>query len=742
PFVSSLTGTWITKEQATDRTYWVRQSRMTVQFAEGLAQLHTATRPVLLEVGPSHGLATLAQLQLGPDTIALLAMRHIHTPYDDQQFFYRAIAQLWTQGVPVDWASITDQTGWRVPLPGYPFERERFWVDAPTPQSPRDHPAGTLPQFLGKSRRSTPSDVTPVEEPASTGLLYGVSWRRCMDVGRLDPDVVAACRWIILSDQSALAQELIKALSHYGAEPIVVVPGAEFRRVDTRSFVLALDRKEHYSLLLDAVERAGTPLRIVDFWASLATTANGPTLASTVGIAHGASRSTENIELCVVTCGAFDITGGERLIPRSSCTVAASRTLALELPQISTKIVDLDSVEAEGAGRVQLVRGILSDFTHRCGVNVVGHRGGHRWRQHFEPLTATEIPEPPLRHDGVYVLTGGLGGIGLRIAEHLAQEYQARLILLGQSAAEDQVPAQLRSLGGEVLVRRADVADRVRVQEILQEAQQRFGAIHGIVHAAGVHSGGMVSLLGRDDIVRAFRAKVVGTCTLFDALREIGADPDFVVLFSSLPALFGAPRQACYAAANAFLDAYAGHASRDLGFPTLSINWDRWRGLGMTADDQGFQSLRDFLGAVVTAGIDVDAAMAAFRSCLAAVPLGQVVVSTLPPDELLRTVAAAAPPAAAVLDADTAPWTVSSAVPETSLERDIAAIWEEALGVTGIGLHDNFFQLGGHSLLALQIVQRCKDRLNLTVTVQQLFTTRTVADLVQALTYAVNREGT
>ncbi len=762
PFISSLTGTWITKEQATDPAYWVRQNRMTVQFAEGLTQLHATTQPVLLEVGPSHGLAKLAQFQLGPGAIAFQAMRHRHAAYDDQQFFYRAIAQLWAHGVPVDWPTVTEQTGWRVPLPGYPFERERFWVDAPRARPGQDGSAGTLPRFLAESQETTVVDVTPAadpfidrnrtalpvphiaphsdphsdaEESASTGLLYGVSWRRCVDLMWLDPEAVAAHRWIILSDRSALAQEFAQALSQYGAEPTVVLPGAEFRQVDAMSFVLAPERKEHYDLLLDAVSRTGAPLRIVDFWASLATDADELDLASTIGIAHGASHSAEGIELCVVTCGACAITGGERLIPRSALAVAASRTLALELPQISTKIIDIDPAETEGADRAQLVRGLLADFMHRDGASLVGHRMGHRWLQHFEPLTDSELPEPPLRQGGVYVLTGGLGNIGLRIAEYLAREYRARLVLLGRSASEEQVPAGLRSLGGEILVRRVDVADRVRVKEILQETQQRFGAIHGLVHTAGVlDGGGTVPFLDREDITRALRAKVVGTCALFDALREIGATPDFVTLFSSMASLFGAPGEACYAAASSYLDAFAGYASRDLGIPTVSINWSRWFRLDAAGDAELNQSQ-------VTAGMDIDAVLVAFRSCLAAVPLGRVVVSTIPPDELFHMVFAKATPASAVLDAGTAPQAVDSVASETSLERDIAAIWEETLGVAGVGLNDNFLKLGGDSMLALQVVQRCKDRLNLPVTVQQLLTTRTIAGLAQALASTASQNG-
>lgn len=760
PFVSSLTGTWITREQAIDLTYWVRHTRKTVQFAAGLSQLYTTSRPVLLEVGPSHGLAKFAKLQLGSDTVALPAMRHPHTSYNDQQFFYRAIAQLWTHGVPTDWTSITEQKRWRLPLPGYPFERKRFWIDAPATRFGQDSLPEARPRFLNKSQRSTETDVTPevdhsidpnlsapyidppgnLNESADSELLYGVSWRRCVDVVRLNSDAVTTHRWIILSDLSALAQEFADTLSYYGVQPIVVVPGAEFQQVDAISFVLAPEQKKHYNLLLEAVGRSGMPLRIVDFWTCL-TASKGLDLASTVGVAHGVNHTTEPIELCMVTYGAFEITGSERLIPRSACAVAAGRTLALELPQVSTKIVDLDPAEVEGVHLAKLTRSILADFTQRGEEELIGHRGGHRWLQYFEPLATMNLLNSPLRQRGVYVLIGGLGGVGPHLAEHLIQEYQARLVLVSRSASEKQVPARLNSLGGEVLVRCADVADPIQIKEILQETQKRFGAIHGVIHAAAVRGGGMMPFLERDDIAPALRAKVIGTCVLFDALQEVGAAPDFVVLFSSLTAMFGAPRQVCYSAANAFLDAFAGYASRDLGIPTLSINWDWWRGLAKWNETQNLQDLEDLQGlqgAVMTKGVNVDTAVSAFKSCLAAVPLIQVAVSTLTPNELYEAIVAAAIPVAAVPDAPLR--IVDSAVLETSLERGVTAVWEEALGMASIGLHDNFFELGGDSLLALQIVQRCKDRLNLTMTVQQLFTTRTVAGLVEALKNTISEE--
>jgi phthiocerol/phenolphthiocerol synthesis type-I polyketide synthase E len=704
-------------DEATDPEYWVTHLRTTVRFADGLDYVLAAGRPALVEVGPGTTLATLARQHLpaGSEAVVVSTARHPHEQRDDQEVLLSAVGRLWVSGVDLDLAAVhTGERRIRVPAVQYPFASVPCRLEPPQRPSPR-------------------TDLT--------GLLYGVSWRRCVDVAQPDSDVLAARRWIVLSDCSELAQEFSQALRHHGVAPIVVTPGTEFQRLDATSFVFAPGCKEHYGLLLDAAGRTPTPLCIVDFWVGLCAGDDGPDLASTLGIAHAASHSAEDLKLCVVTRGAFDITGGERLIPRAACAVAASRTLPLELPQISVTIVDLDPAEVEGPNRARLGRDLLADITCRGRPDLLGRRSGHRWLQHFEPLDAAELSGPPLRPGGVYLITGGLGGIGLRVAEHLARAYRARLVLVGRSMSEPPTLAALRGLGAEILLRCADVADRIRLKEVLRETQQRFGVIHGVVHAAGVPGGGMVQFLSPDDVTAALRAKVAGTSALVDILRETGATPDFVVLFSSLAALSGAPGQACYAAANAFLDTFARHASRDLGVPTLSINWDRWRGLGMAADAPRHRS---FQSAAATAGMDGDTAVAKFMTCLAATALGQIVVSTLPPGELCQAIAASVAPTAGRPDDDAVSGTVRSddiTEPRTSLEQNIAAIWGEVLGVAKIGVHDNFFELGGHSLLALQIVQRCKDRLNLTVTVEGLFTARTVAGLAQELASSKGRSG-
>src|SRR3989442_10453414 len=145
---------------------------------------------------------------------------------------------------------------------------------------------------------------------------------------------------------------------------------------------------------------------------------------------------------------------------------------------------------------------------------MVGYRNRRRWTQCFEQLSLAPVPSQlKLRHKGHYIITGGLGGIGLAVAESLAETEQAKLLLLGRSqfpsrelwptwvdthSAEDPVSIKIRKLqnterhGAEILISIADVCDTEQMRRAIAESQQRFGPVHGVLHAAGVPGGGVI----------------------------------------------------------------------------------------------------------------------------------------------------------------------------------------------------------------------------------------------------------
>ncbi len=207
-----------------------------------------------------------------------------------------------------------------------------------------------------------------------------------------------------------------------------------------------------------------------------------------------------------------------------------------------------------------------------------------------------------LRQKGVYLITGGLGGIGLELAEHLAKTVQARLVLVGRRSfparsawndwletnpANDGTSRRIRKVqgceaaGGEVLIAQADVTKPEQMRRTIREACSRFGSIHGVFHAAGTLDDNLIQLKTSRAAHAVMAPKIAGAVVLEDVLKETRLD--FLILFSSVSSQLGLPGQVDYTAANAFLDAFAQHKTKCDGTRTLAIDWGAWREVGLAA---------------------------------------------------------------------------------------------------------------------------------------------------------------
>jgi hypothetical protein len=216
---------------------------------------------------------------------------------------------------------------------------------------------------------------------------------------------------------------------------------------------------------------------------------------------------------------------------------------------------------------------------------LVAYRRGQRFVQAYEPVA---LPPPDsaaarLRKGGCYLITGGLGGVGMELAQALFQTVSARLVLIGRSPPQPAVQARLdglRAAGAELLIAAADVAEPAAMRAVIAQVQERFGGLHGVIHAAGIAGGGAVQARSLEAAAAVLRPKVQGTLVLDAVLPQT---LDFVVLCSSLNALLPRFGQVDYSAANAFLDAFAIHKQGRSGTLFTSINWEAWREVGGAA---------------------------------------------------------------------------------------------------------------------------------------------------------------
>ena len=587
PVVSNVTGEWLTAEQATSPQYWVQHLLSPVLYGPSLATLFDEAPRILLEVGPGETLTGLARMQPRPDMPEPVATMPVPAE-GEQEAFLAAAGRLWALGVPVDWAATHELPRRRVALPGHPFERQRYWID-PEPEQEtgqRTDIEGKMPMqdwFWVPVWRQTATPA-PVDAPAADGP------------------------WLVLRDAGGFADPFVEHLRELGTEVFTVTPGDGYS-VAQDGYTLRPDRADEYERLIgDLVGRGGMPARVLHAWTAgeheqSAREVVPLAFTSLVSLAQAlAARDlTEKLEITVLSTGAQGVTGDDLHHPARALVGGPLKVLPLEFPGMTCRQIDVEGPALD----VDL----LLDELAGTSAPVAAYRRGRRWVPSYDAtrLEAPAAQRSGLRDGGTYVVTGGLGGVGLSIAEDLARRVHANLVLVGRSPAGDRADwprlarepgktgwqartlMRIEQLGARVLVVAADVCDPAQARLVRDRAVAEFGAVHGVVHAAGVAGGTIIEAQTDEIAAKVLEPKVFATLALADAFRDDALD--FLALCSSVTAIAGGLGQVDYCAGNSFLDAYA--TSGSAPWPVVSVNWGGWLEVGMAAEIEAPAAFRD-----------------------------------------------------------------------------------------------------------------------------------------------------
>ncbi len=350
------------------------------------------------------------------------------------------------------------------------------------------------------------------------------------------------------------------------------------------------------------------------------------------------------------------------------------------------------------------------------------------------PATAVSI-----RPGGTYLITGGLGDVGLLVAAHLVSSGATRLVLTSRSGApatagdpRHEAVGRLRALGAEVVASPADVTDEAAMRAVLTETLRDGGRLDGVIHAAAdtrPETFFPLRYLTREAVAQHFGAKVTGARVLETLLAELPAAraPDFCLLFSSTSSILGGLAFGSYAAANAALTAI-GRANHATGTPTrwIAASWDTWAG---TLDRTGGGVGATMAAHAMTAPEGLDA----FDRLLACPEPAPIVVAAGLDDRMPRVSAVPDEPTASGDRFPRPDLPQPYAPPLTATDRALAGVWSQVLGVEPVGTNDNFFDLGGNSLLALQMLVLVRKRLGIVLPAVTLFEAPTVHTLAAIL---------
>lgn len=594
PYISNVTGTWITPEEATTPAYWAQHLRQAVRFSDGVSLLAQTPDLVLLEVGPGHTLRTLAQRHpdRAPDQVVLSSMRHPRDVQDDDNVLLYAAGQLWLAGVPIDWqAFYQDERRLRLSLPTYPFERQRYWIEPP-----KD--TGVRPVSLFKN-------------PNIADWFYVPSWKHTMPPMREFREMRS--RWLLFSDGDSLSAELAQQLQAQECEVVTVLASEQFT-VNGNTYTIRPAYRDDYEALLAALdERDQVPNNVVHFWnvgpldegvTDFTEKALQRSFYSLLFLAQAIGRHLDgDLQLAVVSSNMQKVVGEEIVHPEKATLLGPCKVIPLEMPRVTCRSIDIVLPEAGSHREAQLVEQIIAELEANTPDSIIAYRGHDRLVWTCEPVPLAEMggeENHRLHEGGVYLITGGLGGVGLTLAEHLARTVQAKLVLTSRSRfpkpetweqwlathdPQDRTSLRIRAVqaleaaGAEVLVVQADVTNQAQMESAVRAACERFGTIHGAIHAAGLAGGGIIQSKTEEAAASVLAPKVQGTRTLEVALSHIPLD--LLVLCSSTIAMTGQIGQVDYCAANAFMDAFAHASTRHDATMAVSINWDAWGQVGM-----------------------------------------------------------------------------------------------------------------------------------------------------------------
>ncbi|MGD2087723.1 MAG: SDR family NAD(P)-dependent oxidoreductase [Candidatus Aminicenantes bacterium] len=772
PFISNTGSCWITVDEALDHQYWVNHLQAIGQRNENIAQLFKNKNAVFVDVGVGGSLRALVRQHANKNANqwVLDLVKGPGETAGELYYLLHQIGRLWVYGVNVDWQKFyTGENRYRLPLPTYPFERQSYRIEG----NPFRMGAELLQQ---KSLK--------VKKPDIADWFYLPSWKRSALLPSEPMKYLMKTRmcWMVFEDSCGLGLQLVKQLKQRDQDVIVVKPGATFEKTaEDQVYTLNPGKNTDYDSLFKELRAIGNiPQHILHLWSvTQGEKRDGKDLDLTaveriqdsgfysllyLAQAIGKRDFDTPFRITALSNNMQNVNGEEEMCPEKATLLGAVKVIPQEYSNITCSSIDIVPLK-DNWNDEHLVCQLMLEFSAEIPDKEVAYRSNYRWLPAYEPirLERNKDSRTRLRKQGVYLITGGLGGIGLELAEHLAAQVGAKLILTGRSAfpareeweqwlethdEADHISRKIKKiqklgeLGSEVLICKADAAKRPEMLRVITQAKQRFGQINAVIHSAGLPDGCVIPLRNRETTDEILAPKVTGTLVLDHVLKDF--ELDFFVICSSLTSIVALFGQVGYSAANAFQDAFVYQKNSPESTFTTAINWDTWKEVGMgvdtfaqLAEDENIKDVSFLLeNAMLTPeAIDVFDRILESR-------LPQVVVST---SDLMfkireRERGDLSEPVQ-VLDVEAhqgklyprPELSTEYVPPRTEFEKTFANILKKFFGYDQVGIHDNFFEFGVTSLTIIRINSLLRDEIHKIIPIVVMFEYPTIASLGQYL---------
>jgi acyl transferase domain-containing protein/surfactin synthase thioesterase subunit/acyl carrier protein len=565
-----------------DAAYWVKNLRDPVLFLDATQKLIDEGHTLFVEISPHPILIPSIEENLQEKRQRGAALPSLRRSTDERQTLLESLGALYAFGHAVEWKHVYPTESRSVSLPSYPWQRERHWL--------RD-------LELAERSSSTTTLAAPIPTArieAREGWLWEVQWH-LQDRARATCSLTRGA-WLVLSDRGGAGQALAQRLRAAGARCVCAVSGATLRAIEPDAWEIDPRDPDAYRAFVREALPPNVPVLGVVHLGSLDAPSADDTTAATLVASQvtGAEsallliQAVLRAELAVapqvwlITRGAVAAGGEKSLSVGQAPLWGLGRTLQGEHPELACRIVDL------GQRPIAIeIEDLIAELATTDREDQIALRPGGRFAARLVPHTPLPAPAEParLRADATYLVTGGLGGLGLAVASWMVERGARHVVLAGRSApsaAAREAIAGMEEAGAEIFVMAADASQRGDVELVLERIGATYPPLRGVIHAAGVLQDRTVLELSIEAMRSVAAPKMQGAWNLHAATRARGLDLDFFVLYASAASILGSAGQGNYAAANAFLDALA-HHRRAQGLPGLSLDWGPFSQIGLAA---------------------------------------------------------------------------------------------------------------------------------------------------------------